>query len=86
MNFNRKSNLPIRNTINLGRNDDTKGVIIGERSINNLWFAADTLLVAESEEEWKELVNHIEEKSLEQGLEINVNLVKIRFQQISIAF
>ena len=59
-----------------GKNENMKGVRIGGISINDLRFADDTLLVAESEEELQELVSQVEENSLEYGLEMNVKKTK----------
>lgn len=58
------------------RNEDLKGVRIGGISINDLRFADDTLLVAESEEELQELLSQVEANSLEFGLEMNVKKTK----------
>ena len=50
--------------------------IVG-RNINNLWYADDTTLVAESEEELKSLLMKVEEESEKVGLKLSIQKTKI---------
>ena len=56
---------------------DTKGIKIARRNINNLWYADDTTLMAESEEELKSLLMKVEEESEKGGLKLNIQKTKI---------
>ena len=50
---------------------------LGERNINNLRYADDTTLIAESEEELKSLLMRVKEESEKAGLKFNtLNLLK----------
>ena len=64
-----------------GRNDDVRQEITPlyeqGRSINNLRYADDTTLMAESEEELKSLFMEVKEESEKVGLKINVQKTKI---------
>ena len=51
---------------------------IGRRNINNLRYADDTTLMAESEEELKSLLMRVKEKSERAGLRINIRKKKLR--------
>ena len=53
------------------------GIKIARRSINNLRYADDTTLMAESEEELKSLLMKVKEESLKLGLKLNVQKTKI---------
>ena len=53
------------------------GIKIARRNINNLWYADDTTLVAESEEELKSLLMKVEEESEKAGLKLNIQKTKI---------
>ena len=59
-----------------GRN--TAGIKIARRNINNLRYADDTTLVAESEEELKSLLRKVKEESEKFGLKLNIQKTKIR--------
>ena len=48
------------------------GIKVGRRNINNLRYADDTTLMAESEEELKSLLMRVKEKSERAGLRINI--------------
>ena len=48
------------------------GIKIGERNINNLRYVDDTTLMAESEEELKNLLMRLKEESDRAGLELNI--------------
>ena len=53
------------------------GIKIAKRHINNLRYADDTTLVAESEEEVKNLLLKVEEESEKVGLKLNIQKTKI---------
>ena len=53
------------------------GIKIAKRHINNLRYADDTTLVAESEEELKNLLLKVEEESEKVGLKLNIHKTKI---------
>ena len=48
------------------------GIKIARRNINNLWYADDTTLMAESEEELKKLLMKVKEESENVGLKLNI--------------
>ena len=49
------------------------GIKIEERNINNLWYADDTTLMAESREELKSLLMKVKEESEKVGLKLNIS-------------
>ena len=53
------------------------GIQIARRNINNLGYADDTTLMAESEEELKSLLMKVEEESEKFGLKLNIQKTKI---------
>ena len=53
------------------------GIKITERNINNLRYAADTTLMAESEEELKSLLMEVKEESEKAGLKLNIEKTMI---------
>ena len=53
------------------------GIKIARRNINNLRYADDTTLVAESEEELKSLLMNVKDESEEAGLKLNIHKIKI---------
>ena len=53
------------------------GIKIAERNINNLRYADDTTLMAESEEELKSLLMNVKEESKKVGLKLNIQKTKI---------
>ena len=53
------------------------GIKIGGRNINNLRYADDTTLMAETEEELKSLLMKVKEKSGKVGLKLNIQKTKI---------
>ena len=53
------------------------GIKIAGRNINNLRYADDTILLAESEEELKSLLINVKEKSKKLGLRFNIQKTKI---------
>ena len=53
------------------------GIKIARRNINNLRYADDTTLMAESEEELKKLLMKVKEESEKVGLKLNIQKTKI---------
>ena len=53
------------------------GIKIAGRNINNLRYADDTILMAESEEELKSLLMKVKEESEKADLELNIQKTKI---------
>ena len=53
------------------------GIKIAGRNINNLRYADDTTLMAESEEELKSLLMKVKEESKKVGLKLNIQKTKI---------
>ena len=53
------------------------GIKIAGRNINNLRYADDTTLMAESEEELKSLLTKVKEESEKVGLELNIQKINI---------
>ena len=53
------------------------GIKIARRNINNLRYADDTTLMAESEEELKSLLMNVKEESEKAGLKLNIQKAKI---------
>ena len=53
------------------------GIKIGGRNINNLRYADDTTLMAESKEELKSLLMKVKEESEKAGLKLNIQKMKI---------
>ena len=64
-------------TRNSGLEDAQAGIKIARRNINNLRYADDTTLMAESEEELKSLLMKLKEKSEKVGLKLNIHKNKI---------
>ena len=62
---------------NAGLEETQAGIKIAERNINNLRYADDTTLMAESEEELKSLVMKMKEESEKAGLKLNIQKTKI---------
>ena len=48
------------------------GIKIARRNINNLWYADDTILMAESKEELKSLLMKVKEESEKADLKLNI--------------
>ena len=57
---------------NAGLDEAQAGIKIARRNINNLRYADDTTLVAESEEELKSLLIKVKEESEKAGLKFNI--------------
>ena len=62
---------------NAGLEEAQAGIKIARRNINNLRYADDTTLVAESEEELKSLLVKVKEESEKVGLKLNIEKTKI---------
>ena len=62
---------------NAGLEEAQAGIKIARRNINNLRYADDTTLVAESEEELKRLLMKVKEESEKVGLKLNIQKTKI---------
>ena len=62
---------------NVGLDEAQAGIKIGRRNINNLRYADDTTLMAESEEELKRPQIKIKEESEKVGLKLNIQKVKV---------
>ena len=62
---------------NAGLEEAQAGIKIVRRNINNLRYADDTTLMAESEEELKGLLKKVKEESEEVGLKLNIQKTKI---------
>ena len=62
---------------NAGLEEAQAGMMIAGRNINNLRYADDTILMAESEEELKSLLMKVKEESEKVGLKLNIQETKI---------
>ena len=62
---------------NAGLEEAQSGIKIVGRNINNLWYADDTTLMAESEEELKSLLMKVKEESEKVGWKLNIQKTKI---------
>ena len=62
---------------NAGLEEAQAGIQIARRNINNLRYAGDTTLMAESEEELKSLLMKVKEESEKVGLKLNIPKTKI---------
>ena len=62
---------------NAGLDEAQAGIKIARRNINNLRYADDTTLMAESEEELKSLLMTVKEESEKVGLKLNIQKMKI---------
>ena len=62
---------------NAGLEDAQAGIKIARRNINNLRYADDTTLTAESEEQQKSLLMKVKEESEKIGLKLNIQKTKI---------
>ena len=62
---------------NAGLDEAQAGIKIAERNINNLRYADDTILMAESKEELKSLLMKVKEESEKVGLKLNIQKTKI---------
>ena len=62
---------------NAGLEEAQAGIKIARRNSNNLRYADDTTLMAESEEELKSLLRNVKEESEKVGLKLNIQKTKI---------
>ena len=62
---------------NAGLEKAEAGIKIAGRNINNLRYAADTTLMAESKEKLKSLLTKVKEESEKPGLKLNIQKTKI---------
>ena len=62
---------------NTGLEEAQAGIKIARRNINNLRYADDTTLMAESEEELKSLLMKVKEETEKVGLKLNIQKTKI---------
>ena len=62
---------------NAGLEEAQAGIYIAGRNINNLRYADDTTLMAESEEKLKRLLMKVKEESEKVGLKFNIQKTKI---------
>ena len=62
---------------NAGLEEAQAGIKITGRNINNLRYEDDTTLMAESEEELKNLLTNVKQESEKAGLKLNIHKTKI---------
>ena len=62
---------------NAGLDEAQDGIKIARRNINNLRYADDTTLTAESKEELKSLLMKVKEESEKVGLKLNIQKTKL---------
>ena len=62
---------------NAGLDEVQAGIKIARRNINNLRYADDTTVMAESAEELKSLLRKVKEESEKAGLKLNIQKIKI---------
>ena len=62
---------------NAGLDEEQAGIKIAGRNINNLRYADDTTLMADSEEEVKSLLRKVKEESEKVGLKLDIQKTKI---------
>ena len=62
---------------NAGLEETQAGIKIARRNINHLWYADDTTLMAECEEELKSLLMKVKKESEKVGLKLNIQKTKI---------
>ena len=62
---------------NAGQEETQAGIKIARRNINNLRYADDTTLMADSEEELNSLLMKVKEESEKFGLKLNIQEIKI---------
>ena len=63
--------------INVGLEEAQARIKVAGRNINNLRYADDTTLMAESEEELKSLLMKLKEESEKAGLKLNIQKTKV---------
>ena len=57
---------------NAGLDETQAGIRIAGRNINNLRYADDTIILAESKEEWKSFLMKVKEENEKAGLKLNI--------------
>ena len=62
---------------NAGLDESQAGIKVARRNINNLRYADDTSLMAESKEELKSLLMRLKEENEKAGLKLNIQKMKI---------
>ena len=62
---------------NVGLGEAQAGIKIAGRNLNNLRYADDTILMAESEEELKNLLMKVKDKNEKAGLKLSIQKTKI---------
>ena len=62
---------------NAGLEETQAGIKIAGRNMNNLRYADDTTLMAESEEELRSLLMKVKEESEKVGLKLNIQKIKV---------
>ena len=62
---------------NAGLDESQAGIKMAQRNINNLRYADDTSLMAESEEELKSLLMKVKEENEKAGLKLNIQKTEI---------
>ena len=62
---------------NAGLEEEQTGIKIVRKNVNNLRYADDTTIMAESEEELKSLLMRVKEESEKAGLKLNIQETKI---------
>ena len=67
---------------NAGLDEAQAGIKISRRNINNLRYADDTTLMAESEEELKSLLMNVKGESEKVGLKLNIQKTKIQWHLV----
>ena len=66
---------------NAGLDEAQAGIKIARRNINNLRYADDTTLMAESEEKLKSLLMKVKEESEKSGLKLNIQKTIMAFKK-----
>ena len=61
---------------NAGLDEAQTGIKIARRNINNLRYAEDSVIMAESKEELKSLLMKVKEKSEKVGLKLNIQKIR----------
>ena len=69
----------MQSTINAGLEEAQAGIKIARRNSNNLRYADDTTLMAESAEELKSLLMKVKKESGKLGLKLNIQKTKTTF-------
>ena len=62
---------------NAGLDESQAGIKVSRRNINNLRYAVDTTLMAESKDDLKSLLMRVKEESEKPGLKLNIQKTKI---------